>query len=38
MSPRTTQPHIHATPVITESRSAPSTQRQLVIASLLARP
>jgi hypothetical protein len=38
MKTRITQPHIYGTPVVTDGRSFPSTQRELVIASLLARP
>jgi hypothetical protein len=38
MNTRITQPHTHAAPVVTDIRSAPTTQRELVIASLLARP
>ncbi len=38
MKTRITQPHIYGTPVVTDGRSFPPTQRELVIASLLARP
>lgn len=38
MQTRINQPHIYGTPVVTDSRSFPPTQRELVIASLLARP
>ena len=38
MKTRITQPYVHGAPVITDIRSAPPTQRELVIASLLARP
>jgi hypothetical protein len=38
MKTRIDQPHIYGTPVVTDSRSFPPTQRELVIASLLARP
>ncbi|MEA2492558.1 MAG: hypothetical protein QOJ29_469 [Thermoleophilaceae bacterium] len=38
MKTRITQPHIYGTPVVTDSRTFPPTQRELVIASLLARP
>jgi hypothetical protein len=38
MKTRITQPHIYETPAVTDSRTFPPTQRELVIASLLARP
>ena len=38
MKTRITQPHIYGTPVVTDGRALPPTQRELVIASLLARP
>jgi hypothetical protein len=38
MNTRLTQPHTYGAPVVTDVRSAPPTQRELVIASLLARP
>ena len=38
MKTRITQPHIYGTTVVTDSRTFPATQRELVIASLLARP
>jgi hypothetical protein len=38
MKTRINQPHRYGTPVVTDSRSFPPTQRELVIASLLARP
>ena len=38
MKTRITQPQIYGTPVVADSRSFPPTQRELVIASLLARP
>ena len=38
MNTRITQPHIHKARVVTDIRSTPPTQRELVIASLLARP
>jgi hypothetical protein len=38
MHTRITQPHIRNAPVVTDIRSAPPTQRELVVASLLARP
>ena len=38
MSTRITQPHTRKAPAATDVRSAPPTQRELVIASLLARP
>ena len=38
MKTRITQPHIYGTPVVTDGRSFPPTQRELVMASLLARP
>ena len=38
MNTRITQPHIRNAPLVTDIRSAPPPQRELVIASLLARP
>jgi hypothetical protein len=38
MKTRITQPHTYGTPVVTDGRALPPTQRELVIASLLARP
>ena len=38
MKTRINQPHIHETTVVTDRRALPPTQRELVIASLLARP
>ena len=38
MKTRINQPPIYGTPVVTDSRTFPPTQRELVIASLLARP
>ena len=38
MKTRINQPHIYETTVVTDSRTFPPTQRELVIASLLARP
>jgi hypothetical protein len=38
MNTQITQPHIQEAPVITDIRSAPPTRRELVVASLLARP
>jgi hypothetical protein len=38
MKTRINQPHIYGTPVVTDSRTFPPTQRELVVASLLARP
>ena len=38
MNTRITPPPIQKAPVVTDIRSAPPTQRELVIASLLARP
>ncbi len=38
MKTRISQPHSYGTPVVTDSRSFPPTQRELVIASLLACP
>ena len=38
MKTRINQPHISGTPVVTDSSTFPPTQRELVIASLLARP
>ena len=38
MKTRINQPPIYGTPVMTDSRTFPPTQRELVIASLLARP
>jgi hypothetical protein len=38
MKTRINQPHISGTPVVTDSRTFPPTQRERVIASLLARP
>jgi hypothetical protein len=38
MKTRITQPHIHGAPAVTDIRSVPPTQRELVVASLLARP
>ena len=38
MKTRIDHPHNHGTPVVTDSRTFPPTQRELVIASLLARP
>ena len=37
MNTRITQPHTQNSPVVTDVRSAPPTQRELVTASLLAR-
>ena len=38
MNTRITRPHTQQAPVVTDIRSAPPTQRELVIASLLACP
>ncbi len=38
MKTRISLPHSYGTPVVTDSRTFPPTQRELVIASLLARP
>ena len=38
MKTRIIQPHTYGTPVVTDGRALPPTQRELVIASLLARP
>ena len=38
MKTRIDQPHIYKAMVVTDSRTFPPTQRELVIASLLARP
>jgi hypothetical protein len=38
MKTRINQPHMSETTVVTDSRTFPPTQRELVIASLLARP
>jgi hypothetical protein len=38
MNTRITQLHIQKAPVVTDTRAAPLTQRELVLASLLARP
>ena len=38
MKTRITQPHTYGTPVVTDNRTFPSTQRELVMASLVARP
>ena len=38
MKTRITQPHTYGTPVVTDGRAFPPTQRELVIASLFARP
>jgi hypothetical protein len=38
MKTRINHPHIYGAPVVPDSRTFPPTQRELVIASLLARP
>ena len=38
MKTRINQPHISEPTVVTDGRTFPQTQRELVIASLLARP
>ena len=38
MKTRINQPHIYEPPAVADSRTFPPTQRELVIASLLARP